>query len=190
MAKRTCSVGGCGKPHSARGFCKAHAHKHRRYGDPLWEQSWLPLEERFWSKVDRSGECWLWTAVRGPSGYGEFQLRKGRKVRAPRLAWELTYGRTIPEGLQIRHACDNPPCVRPDHLSVGTAAENSQDRVERDRQTRGERHWHAILTPDQVLEIRRRRAGGEQSRSLAAEFGVTIYAVRDVVARRSWRHLP
>jgi hypothetical protein len=92
--------------------------------------------ERFWSKVDKSGECWLWTAYRDHSGYGIFGLN-GRNQRAPRVAYELLVG-PIPQGMYILHSCDNPPCVNPSHLRVGTNLENVQDKM-----NRGREYWSA-----------------------------------------------
>lgn len=90
------------------------------------------LHDRFWEKVWKSDDgCWEWTAYTDCFGYGCFGIgREARSVGAHRISWELTYG-TIPSGLWVLHRCDNPPCVRPDHLYLGTAADNSRDRYER-----------------------------------------------------------
>lgn len=80
---------------------------------------------RFWSKVDRSGECWAWMAGKRRGGYGAFFLC-GRIVSAHRFSWEMFYG-PVPNGVCVLHRCDNPRCVRPDHLFIGTHADNAQD---------------------------------------------------------------
>src|SRR5678816_2871477 len=96
-----------------------------------------PLSERFWSKVDQSGDCWIWTAHHLSSGYGLIgtgSMRDGtrRGSLAHRVSWELAYG-TIPDGLFVCHRCDNPSCVRPDHLFLGTCKDNAADSVAKGR---------------------------------------------------------
>lgn len=88
----------------------------------------VPWPERFWAKVDKSGDCWIWTAYRDRSNYGRFAANN-RKVPelAARVAVRLS-GRTIPDGYQVDHLCRNPPCVRPEHLDVVTPLENIRRR--------------------------------------------------------------
>lgn len=88
-----------------------------------------PLADRFWSKVDRSADCWLWTGARTPTGYGALH---GQERLAPRMAWTLSVG-PIPMGLQVLHRCDNPPCVNPDHLWLGTQQDNMADMIAKGR---------------------------------------------------------
>lgn len=94
--------------------------------------------ERFWNKVCRTSRCWLWTAAKLNGGYGAFQ-DEGRTLRAHRVSWELAYG-SIPCGIQVLHHCDNPACVRPDHLFLGTGKDNMKDRDTKGRQACGDRH--------------------------------------------------
>lgn len=146
---------------------------------------------RFWSKVDTTGVCWQWTAALNEHGYGIFSAggRSGRMHLAHRVAYELEHS-PIPVGLQIRHACDNPPCVNPDHLSVGTHADNTLDRTSRGRQAKGTDFPHARLTDGLVAEIRSRyEAGGVTQRDLAAEYGIAQSAICNVVNRRRWKHV-
>lgn len=86
---------------------------------------------RFWSKVERGPQCWIWQAACSPSGYGKFWV-SGHEVRAHRFVWELMHG-PIPEGLMVCHHCDTPPCVRPDHLFLGTGSDNMRDMARKRR---------------------------------------------------------
>lgn len=163
----------------------------------------------FWSKVDTSGDCWLWQGRRDADGYGRFGIWGRGDLRTNRYVWEITHG-PIPDDLWVLHKCDNPACVRPDHLFLGTVLDNNADMLAKGRQVgqrlvqdpdpewrgdpthdnrRGEKHGEAKLTEDAVREIRRRRAEGEILRVLAAEFGVSDGLVRAVVYRRAWRHV-
>lgn len=162
------------------------------------------LNERFWSKVDRSapGGCWVWTANKNNMGYGLF--RPGGTA-PKRLAHRLSYAAakgTIPEGMCVLHRCDNPACVRPAHLFLGTKADNARDMDAKGRRRvslhpenlgppkRGAAHHAAKLTEERVREIRRRRAGGDAIRALAREYGVDRATIQAVVKRESWRHVP
>lgn len=94
------------------------------------------VSERFWEKVDKSGECWVWTAsTHHQWGYGHFKFR-GKVAQAHRVSWEMHNG-PIPEGLLVCHRCDNPPCIRPAHLFLGTDADNATDMVAKRRHYRG-----------------------------------------------------
>jgi hypothetical protein len=151
-----------------------------------------PLAERFWEKVARRGsdDCWPWTAVCTPAGYGVFAYSSTIKAaRAHRVAWELVNGQ-IPEGMRVLHRCDNPPCVNPAHLFLGTDADNIHDSMAKGRwPAQGERNVRAKLTDQTAREIRDRVAGGESQRSVARRYGVSQATVHYVARRKHWSHL-
>ena len=101
------------------------------------------LEEYFWRRVEKSHGCWLWTAYRDSKGYGFAVPGRGQKQLAHRVSWVLHFGQ-IPDGLLVLHKCDNPPCVRPDHLFLGTHADNAADMVAKDRQASGDRNGASV----------------------------------------------
>lgn len=93
--------------------------------------------DRFWARVDKSGECWVWTGAALPAGYGRWKGAH-RLVYAHRFSWELANG-PIPDGMLVCHRCDNPPCVRPDHLFLGTPTDNIRDMNAKGRGRAGDR---------------------------------------------------
>lgn len=95
-----------------------------------------PMPERFWLKVDKSGECWLWTSYINPCGYGQFQETSYRSERSHRVAWRIVNG-PIPDGMFVLHRCDVRRCVNPAHLFLGTNDDNMADKVAKGRQARG-----------------------------------------------------
>ena len=151
------------------------------------------VEERFWEKVDKSAGpdgCWLWLASCHPtSGYGVFFLAYKTKP-AHRIAWQLTNG-PIPKGLCALHHCDNPPCVNPSHLFIGTKADNSRDAVNKGRPPRGEAVASSKLNAEEVLKIRCCYAQGIMSqRELASIYKVHQTQIGHIVRRKHWKHLP
>lgn len=157
----------------------------------------FPLCCRFWLKVEVRGldECWPWKAQRMRDGHGVISAPgdAGRPLLAHRVAYELA-GHQIPAGLVVMHRCDVPYCVNPDHLAVGTQAENIADMFakgrNRTRALKGEHNPSAILTEEKVQRIRRLYATGRYTQhELAGEIGITRAAVCDVVRRKSWRHV-
>lgn len=153
-----------------------------------------PEEERFWEKVDKSGDCWTWTGHRIKRGYGQFSLTvaepKVRRspVKAHRYSWQLHHGQ-IPKEMWVLHRCDNPPCVRPDHLFLGTSLDNIADKVRKGRQAKGEGLRVNKITEEDVRDIRRRYAAGEYQRVIGEDYGIRQTAVSAIVLKQTWRHV-
>lgn len=149
-----------------------------------------PLAVRFWAKVDKSGDCWLWTGALKENGYGVIGGHERRSRYAHRVSYQLAFG-AVPPGLNVLHRCDNRRCVRPDHLFAGTQAENIQDMVRKGRarpyDRRGRKNPRAVLTPGKAAEIRARRQSGETLASIAARFSVGTSQVHRIATGRSWQ---
>lgn len=173
---------------------------------PTSPSSLFSVKTRFWAKVKRGPGCWEWTAARQPHPrgkgftYGMFWVGSkkagtGKMIQAHRVAWELAKGET-PDGLKVLHKCDNPACVRPAHLFLGTQKDNTEDMIAKGRKNAsiGERHGSAKLTQQQVIDIRakyvagRGRAHRGNAVLLAAIYGVARGTITDVVTR-AWQHI-
>ena len=152
-----------------------------------------PIGERYWSKVQKGESCWPWRACRTKRGYG--QILVGSRTDgtrhlayAHRVAYELTVG-PIPNGLCVLHTCDNPSCVNPSHLWLGTVADNNRDcnaKGRRGEEPRGEKSGMAKLTEKNVLAI---RLDLRTQSVIAANYGVSRATVGYIKRRETWRHL-
>ena len=148
-------------------------------------------EEEFWSltKRDEVTGCLLWMGGQDRKGYGVFHRRPRKDILAHRRAWRFAIG-DIPEGMCVCHRCDVPLCVNPDHLFLGTRAENSADRDAKGRQARGEANkGGGRLRTSDVLIIRERLSAGMTSVAIAHEFGISPGMVGHIKHGRAWRHV-
>lgn len=159
-----------------------------------YENLRVPLAERFWKYVNKTESCWLWTGSHGNYGFITMTERRGepQQLLAHRASWELHFG-TIPDGLWVLHNCpdgDNPLCVNPAHLWLGTAADNSRDMVAKGRNVgnRGEDNGSAKMTWETVRAMRARHAQGDISfASLGAEFGVHTMTAHSIIRGETWK---
>jgi len=140
-------------------------------------------EKLFWSKVVKlpSG-CWEYREARNKAGCGIFHIQR-RAYLAHRVAWMLTHG-DFDVRLKILHRCDNPPCVNPEHLFVGTQADNMFDMKAKGRVARGEAHWNRKFTEEQVSEI---RADTRKQKDIAKDFGVSESAICKIRRVNAWK---
>lgn len=170
------------------------------------------IEKRFWEKVDKrsTNECWEWKAhtVRG---YGVFALTHFKSVRANRFSYELEYGK-IPNGMLVCHTCDNPKCVNPKHLFLGTHQDNMTDKVNKGRQAKGDKHGAKLhperfqflhakgapqgskntrthLTENNVIEIKKLLKTNISMAAIGKKFGVTRFVIWKIKVGLAWSHI-
>lgn len=173
---------------------------------------------RFWSKVDKRGldECWPWIGHRNSAGYGVFNF-KGTRIIASRASL-LIEGTPIPAGCFALHHCDNPSCVNPAHLFIGSQKQNIHDMIWKGRNSSGEKHsrimrataargcahgmhtrpdrrslgeqnGQAVLCAEDVIEIRRLARNGKRATHIAALFNCNRQTVSNIIKNVSWKHV-
>ena len=186
--KEICSIIGCSKVPRTRKMCSMHYARYHRHGNPhtalvLLNPSAKQLKELFWSRVRKTESCWLWQGtIQHGGGYGVFYA----KGYAHRFSYEIHKGK-IPDSLHVLHRCDNPPCVNPAHLFVGTHQDNRNDSVSKKRHSFGEKCYRSKLTRANVLFIRRACLEGESQTVLARQFGIVPSAISHIVRGKNWR---
>jgi len=158
--------------------------------------------QRFWSKVKKTETCWLWQASKRNKGYGAFVWCKNGEVvqgRAHRFSWEIHNG-AIPNGMCVLHKCDVPACVNPEHLFLGTKADNNNDMVMKGRHVpggtyvkgnylRGTDHHAAKMTPALVRDMRKDRNIGMSYSMLSKKYNIGISATWRICKRKAWAHI-
>ena len=163
-ARKPCRVCGDATPTQGKGFCS--------------------LRCRIKNNIERVGDCWEWQGVLNEKGYGRISVGANNNIRAHRASYEAFVG---PIGrLLVCHECDNPKCVNPDHLFLGTPKRNSEDMAEKGRSTRGERNAQARLTASDAQAI---RADLRSPHEVAREYGVSAPTNCDIRERRTWKHV-
>jgi len=155
-------------------------------------KTYKTTEQLFWAKVKKSDKpdgCHIWIASTSSHGYGEFKVN-GKTWKAHRWIWTKNHG-TIPVGMNICHHCDNPSCVRDDHLYLGTQQDNVNDRQKRNRQTshKGQLNGRAKLTEKQIPIIRLRLNNKESQIKIANDYNVCQGTISDIKLNVLWKHI-
>lgn len=190
-----CSVEGCSSPVDARGVCGTHYMRLRRAGSiPVGTRARGPVEERFFRYFEKTDGCWIWTGKSmSKKGYAQIQIggKGSPKILAHRLSYQIHKGE-IPDGMVVMHKCDNPSCVNPDHLEVGSQSQNIKDAFLRKRKTAkpphkfGESHYASKMKEADVLLIRESK---ERTADLALKYSVSKSAIERIKNRVTWKHL-
>jgi len=194
---RICKIEGCGIKHYGKGFCRKHYRRFFKHGNPnmvLCENvgTKKTIQEQLWNRVEiDSNDCWNFIGCKN-RGYGRLGY-KGKLIYAHRLAWILTNGE-IPVDMCVLHRCDNPACIFPNHLFLGTYKDNMQDMISKNRQRysfiSGHPSFNTKLDQGQVKEIRGLYDSGDISQyKLAKLYGVTKSCIQKIISKNSWRNI-
>ncbi len=144
------------------------------YRNSVSDNRWMTREERFWAKVDRTGDCWIWTAA-SLGGYGQFGTEQGIQG-AHRFSYEIVNG-PIPSGLNVCHTCDTPLCVKPNHLFVGTQQENVVDSYDKGRHKMSQKGKEGVSTAN------KRRWADTVARQRMSAIMIDIWKVRKDISK-------
>lgn len=186
---------------------KGEALKKRRYSVPRPKKTVSAEEDpetlqNFWSAIDKNGRepqtiiykdlqgpCWRWKKCLNKAGYG--RIGGVNRMLAHRFSWLIHYGK-IPDGMEVCHKCNNPECVRPDHLYVGTHGDNVRQSIVEGRlvRDRGEQHSVSVLTEEIVVSLRRLYSSGNSTTELSATFGLDAGTIYQCIVGKTWKHVP
>lgn len=193
-----CSVENCNKDKRARGFCSMHYARLMRRGSVdivlphhVGSIKYKSLRECLYSGISESdiGKCWIWQKSIKKANYGNLWW-DGKHYISHRASWIVHFG-SIPIGLNVCHKCDNPQCVNPSHLFLGSYLVNNRDRKNkcRNANTHGERNPFAKLTEAQVIDILKRLRNREKGRHIAKLYKVTEHTISSIKRGKNWSYL-
>lgn len=201
--RNICVIEECDRYVNAQGLCGKHYYRMRKHGDPLicmpyrdgGKAKYATMEERFWASIVKKSddECWEWNGAVDNYGYGIMSKKiNGKPVtfRAHRFSYELHNKECIKDFI-ICHKCDNPPCSNPNHLFLGTLADNNRDRNLKGRtvSSPGSRHVKSKLTEYKVIQILTSLKKGETCKSLGKKYGVSSALISQVKRGIIWKHV-
>lgn len=132
-------------------------------------------------------KCWIWNSSKSKSGYGKIKFN-GKDWRAHRLSYWIHKGK-FSLNLRVCHSCDNPSCINPDHLFVGTDQENKDDQIRKNRHPKGEKIGQSKLKNGDILIIREMSKNGISQQAIADKYGVVQTTISGIVRRKTWKHI-
>ncbi len=163
--------------------------------NPIYDSMLYYTKNRFYDKVLLPNEngCMEWQASKRDFGYGAFSLHGGFPIKAHRYSYELFNGK-IPKGMHVLHKCDNPPCVAPEHLYLGTDKENSSDRIKRNRHSPppvrfGEKNNKSKLTDNDVINILKLFNSGVSAYKVSKIYNMDKSTIQDIKSGKNWKHI-
>ena len=180
---KTCKLNGCSYKHWAKGFCRNHYERNKKYGSPYYKKTRKVKPIEFY--VNKNG-CFVVTSHAKANGYPILNI-EGTTVNVHRKIYKELFG-GIKKGLVIRHKCDNRSCINPEHLEPGTYQDNMDDMAERKRSLHGERNHFAKLDNRKVLEIRS-LIGSMTYEEIANMYGVKKGTIYRIAKRITWKHV-
>ncbi len=184
--RESCSVEGCESKHRGKGFCSKHYSRFTNNGTLEIGTIIGNDEKRFWSKVEKTDTCWLWRGALQPNGYGYFKLA-GKNLKAHRYSYYLAHGEE-PGAFFVCHTCDNPRCVNPEHLWLGTQLDNIKDMLAKGRNyiPLAEECNLSKLSKKDVVQIRDLLNEKITQKEIAKRFNVTQSAISAIKLGRTW----
>ena len=185
---RLCEIDGCAQKHKCKGLCAKHYQRMLKRGT-FDLQIFPDFATRFWTKVNKTETCWLWIAGKDTGGYGTI-IYKGKTQKAHRVAWQIYFG-AIPDGMCVLHQCDVRNCIKPEHLFLGTQADNIEDMCRKGRnrspELLGEKNPMSKLNLDIARDIRAiYKQGALSQHKLAKIFDVDPMTINAIVRNKRW----
>lgn len=186
-----CSIEGCSNQFLAKGYCSIHYQRYKRHNDPLKTNKcckYDDIQTAFESNVIKKSnkECCEWIGTKNIAGYGILSYKK--HYYAHRYSYEKKHG-IINEGMFVCHKCDNPSCVNPDHLFIGTPKDNSQDMANKGRSSKGEKNGTATMSNNTVIKIKELINLGMKNKEISLKLNVRADRVSSIRHSVSWKSI-